>query len=210
MTQAYIIVSYILTFSFVLTALRQYGSKMFHFFLILGLTGISGQILYYLKINPNIAAIAGSHMVLFFFHHRYFSRATNALHLTSYAILSTIVYFYLPFPYIHIYFILLHFCIIAFILNRALLFIHKYLEVRIFHVVLLLYEISVLGKYLSLVMDQSSGIYYFVITNIFEIFIAVFFMIVREEKSRLVIRLTNNRELVTARLDTPYFKRWDI
>ena len=183
---------------------------MYYYFLILGLTGLSAQILFYLKINPNIASIAGSHLILFSFHYKYFSKFVNLLHLVLYSAITALVCNYLPFPYLHIYFIIIHFFIIAFILNRALLFIHKYLEVRLFHVILIVYEIGIIGKYLSLVLDLHSGVYYFAITNMFEIFIALFSTTIREDKPRLAIRLTKNKELITARVHSAYFRKWDI
>jgi len=55
--------------------------------------------------------------------------------------------------------------------------------------VLILYQATSILKMLSVVENFSSGIYYFAITIIFQILIAIFFTIFREDDKRLHLDL---------------------
>ncbi len=207
----YYISGFLLTFTFILPVFRQYKGYYFYYFFLLSCSGLlSILLLWGLKINANIIILLVSHFLIYSLHPNFFSKKLNYSLLIVYITMSFLVYFFLEYPSLFIYFILLHLTIVYFISYRMLRFVHKYLEVKYFHLALLLYEISVIGKYLSLIMNLSTGIHYFTITNIFQIFLAIFFCIYREDTPYKAIKLTWNDDLIRDHLESPYFKKWDI
>lgn len=199
-----------MSFAFIFPAFRQYKGYYFLFFLALALSSISSHILFFLKINVNINLLLTSHLSLFAVQYRYVKSKTNALLLFVYIIISAILYFYFSYKVEFIYFIFLHITILGYILHRALKSIHKYLEIRFFYFVLVIFETSVILKFISILTQFSAGPYYFAATNIFEIFLAIFFMIFREDRPHFAYRLTNNKEFIEDRINSEPYKNWDV
>lgn len=214
--ELYFLSAHLLSIAFIFPVFRQYKGFFFKFFLLLSSSSavsfcyIILGINKILGINPNIINLLVVHFLIYSMHPSYFKRKINNALLSIYTSLSFIMYFSLNHPYLYIYFIFVNFIVIALIANRMLRFVHKYLELRYFHLALLLFEISVIGKYLSMVMDITTGIHYFTLTNFFQIFLALYFCFVREDTPNKAIKLTWNDDLIRDHLESPYFKKWDI
>lgn len=202
--------SYFVVVAFILTLFRQYKGYYFYFFLLLAISGPVSHIFYLLGINQNIIIFLTAHLLIYSLHPRFFNKKIDIGLLIIYIIFSFIVYLFINFPYNFMYFIFIHMIIINLITYRMLRFAQKYLEIRYFHLTLLLFEISVIGKYLSLIMNLNSGVYYFILTNIFHAFLALYFCFVREDTPYKAIKLTWNDDLIRDHLESPYFKKWDI
>lgn len=78
--------------------------------------------------------------------------------------------------------ILEHFIIIYLILLRTINSYMKFQKVQQFHIVLLVYFLSLVIKFFFIILNKTSGILFFYSTTFFEIFIAIYFFIVRAEE----------------------------
>lgn len=94
------------------------------------------------------------------------------------------------------YFITSQTIILVFFIKRAILYIANNQKVNLFHAVLLLYVLTIILKFFVRQVDVNAGSVYFVVTGMFEILIAVFFTIFREDNPRLLIEL-NRRDKTT-------------
>jgi hypothetical protein len=82
---------------------------------------------------------------------------------------------------------LLHIVIFAAICKLAALYIKEKMGVNLFHIMLLLYEATVIIKFIVYVLSSSGGILFFFATLAFEIFMCVFFVIYRDDNPKLII-----------------------
>jgi len=87
--------------------------------------------------------------------------------------------------------ILFHLTIIYFFIRRTFYFIANNGAVNIFHVFLLLEEISIVLKILAVLTEAKTGIAYFYATSFFQVLIAIFFTIFKEDDNKLFIDLKN-------------------
>lgn len=85
--------------------------------------------------------------------------------------------------------ILIHVIITYFFIKRTFTFTANSGRVNIFHLILLLEEISIILKTFTIVISLKPGMSYFIATNAFEILIAIFFTLYKEENEKLFIDL---------------------
>ena len=105
-----------------------------------------------------------------------------ALNLWTAFISKNILYLTLAFEHI----------IIAFIFAaRLLAYVAFNSKVKVFHIILFLYEVSLVMKLILFVFDVKTGLSYYMLTNIFEMTIAIFFSIYKETDNKLTIDLRN-------------------
>ena len=205
-----IYIAHLCAIAFLFPVFRQYKGYYFFFFLSLAFSSIFSHILFFAHINVNINLLMSAHLHLFSVHYRYCKVKTRIVFLVFYFIISFSLYFYSSFQVQFIYFIFLHITIIGFIFHRALMSIHKYLEIRIFYVALIIFETSVILKFVSILTQLHEGPYHFALTNAFEIFLAIFFMIFREDRPHFAYPLTKNKEFLEYRINSEQFKNWDV
>jgi len=86
---------------------------------------------------------------------------------------------------------LFHLAILFFFLKRSIRFIAENGKANLFHLSLLLYETTIILKMLAQLTDAQTGTAFFHITTIFEMMIAIFFSIFKEDDKRLFINLKN-------------------
>jgi hypothetical protein len=87
--------------------------------------------------------------------------------------------------------ITIHVIITYYFIKRTFTFIANSGKINIFHLFLLLEEISIILKILATLISVKTGPVYFVSTSAFQILIAIFFTIYREDNSKLHIDLRN-------------------
>ena len=86
---------------------------------------------------------------------------------------------------------LFHLPILSFFLKRSIYCVAETGIVNLFHLTLILYEISIIMKILAIMTNADTGAAFYYVTDIFQILIAVFFSIFREDDKRLIINLRN-------------------
>ncbi len=89
--------------------------------------------------------------------------------------------FTLPVKGIHAIKILLSIIVLSIILKNALLYFNKTQTINLFFLVFILYELTIIIKYIYGASGTKTGIIYFYITSIFEFFIGLFFVLYNKE-----------------------------
>lgn len=183
------IIVFISTVFWLLPPLKQYKSRFFLFFLVLALTDplgiVLGKTFHFIPyLLYNFSGIV-AYFVLFDLKKFKKRNVLISVILIALAGLSS----YSPSKYTFYFIIFINFLILVRFLKIALIFVVENSLVNIFHMVLILYQATSILKMLSVVENFSSGIYYFAITNIFQILIAIFFTIFREGDKRLHLDL---------------------
>ncbi|MHB8929105.1 MAG: hypothetical protein ACYC5R_00715 [Melioribacteraceae bacterium] len=85
--------------------------------------------------------------------------------------------------------ILIHVIITYFFIKKTFAFTANSGKVNIFHLILLLEEISIVLKTSTMLISFNPGYSYYIATNAFEILIAIFFTLYKEENEKLFIDL---------------------
>lgn len=172
-----------------LPPLKQYKNRFFLFFVVLALTDplgiVLGKIFLFIPyLLYNFSGIV-AYFVLFDL------KKFNKRNVLTFVILIALAGLSSnsPSKYTFYFIIFINFLILVKFLKIALIFVVENSLVNIFHMVLILYQTTSILKMLSVVENFSSGIYYFAITNIFQILIAIFFTIFREDDKRLHLDL---------------------
>lgn len=190
------VILYLSIFFWIFPAVRQYRSNLFFYFLTLAAADPFMLVVYgFMHLKP----LPQNVFYLLFFFFSLFSIYYSYYRKRYIFILSLFLFcLYLIFIVLKLnYFLQLTVAIKAVILFvfavKAVTYVALHSRVNFFHVVLILYEISVIMKYLAIITDAQTGAAYFHITSIFQMFIGIFFSIFREENSKLLIELKNYR-----------------
>ncbi|MEW6702695.1 MAG: hypothetical protein AB1298_08235 [Bacteroidota bacterium] len=98
---------------------------------------------------------------------------------------------FLPITFIRQVIILLNVIILFIFVRRTIIFIVLNGKVNIFHVVLLVYQTSIVMKDLDILTNANTGVVNFYATGVFQFLVAIFFSIFKEEDGKLLINLRN-------------------
>lgn len=184
------IILYLSMFFWIFPAVRQYKTEMFWYFLVLALSDPISLILRALRINyPHTTLILYFALLLTVMLPLFKRPSTKAV---LFIILTLSIYsFFDSVMFTANVKLLIHVIIIFYFSQRSLLFIKQTDKVNIFHLFLLLEEISIVLKVLAALDGTKTGLAFFVVTNGFQILIAIFFTIFKENDNRLFIDLKN-------------------
>ncbi|MGE5681423.1 MAG: hypothetical protein ACM34K_11155, partial [Bacillota bacterium] len=113
-------------------------------------------------------------------------------------ILASVFYFALHVHYTIIYIIITtaHMFILYFIFKMATADVINLKVLKVFYIVIILYELSVVLKYVFIIASVHTGDIYFYMTTAFEILLGLFFICVGENNARAAIPL-NERISIT-------------
>jgi hypothetical protein len=179
--------------SWVFTAIRQQRSNLFFYFYILALMDPCGLLFskFGLNITPAFRTTTIMALMIVVVFYYTFSKRKYFYFALFFSIILTPLILFSNRDFCYIIFIVTNVFVLFFFTRRTLLFVVKSSKVNIFHVVLVLYEISLIMKMLSFLTDHDleQAVLYFAIANIFQIFIAIFFTIYLEDNSKLHIPL---------------------
>jgi len=172
-----------------LVPLRQWRGKFFYFFLILGLLDILVSLFYdFLGIEQFNLYILSSYLLIVSLQTKYFIKKYRYLLILLFGLAFIAA---TPYQLIENQIILLtlHIIILVRILYLFIYDVGNFSRVNLFYVFLLLYEISVISKFLNLFLNLVDGATYFHFTTIFELFIGLFFIVFRYDNPRIVFQL---------------------
>ena len=188
MTVSYIIYM-ISTIAWFLTIFSQKKSSVFLFFLILGLSDPLFLLFNYIVKVPN-GVVYSFAAISFYMVFRFNDFKSIKLKLIDYSVF--IAFFYVVFTLSYIYYFVLgvHIYILFKFIKRIITALHFQGELLIFFLVLVFYEISLLFKGIIFIAGTGQGFYLFFITLAFQILIAIFFIIFREDNPKLIIKMT--------------------
>lgn len=176
-------------FFWIFPAIRHYKTELFWYFLTLAL---SDPLAHILK-NTTIFRIYDVHLIFVFLaslslYWLILKKKYVRIILTC-AFLLVLGSFFSTSNFSYKIIALIHLLILVFFLMRSIHFIAENSKLNIFHLFLLLYETSIILKILALLTQADTGIIFFYATSIFQILLAIFFGMFKEENSRLLIDL---------------------
>ena len=179
------IIVYISTFFWLFPPFRQYKGRFFYYFLILALSDPLAIINYSFIGIPHyfIHSIAGL-LLLYSFD--------SIVYVKKYLIANIIfilAFFLFLFLLNNLLYVILtlHLLILYRFIRQALINTYSKNELNIFLCALVFYEISVAVKTIEFISGTDLGIIFFYLTLSFQILVAIFFTIFREDSSILKI-----------------------
>lgn len=190
MSIGYLIILLSMVF-WIFPAIRQYKTNLFFYFWILAISDPLVLFLYYFI----SVKIYYTQLVLVFFTMLYLywsSLKKNYVRIVIFLILAfMLVSLFLSPSFIKQVIILINIIILFIFVHRTIVFIAKNGKVNIFHVVLLVYQTSIIMKQIAALTNANTGIVNFYTTSAFQFLVAIFFSIFREENNKLLVDLRN-------------------
>ena len=176
-------------FFWILPVFRQYKSNLFYYFLILALTDPIVHVCYFyfpfIK-GPYIYFV--SSLLLYysidFSNKKILSNWGRKLIL----LLILISAFYFNVDYQLILAIIHSLILYKFIKLLTIKFYHEY-KLNLFYLVLVLYELTIVIKMSIVLLKTERGDLFFYLTLVFEMLIAIFFTIFREDNTKIIFHL---------------------
>lgn len=166
----------------ILVPVRQIKTRLFLYFLILGLIDLTSFILLYLfnlkfELIYLIGTVALLYPLLQFFNN--LSKFTILIILTGFALL---IYYSSADNYI-LFQTGIHFIIFFLFLRILVIHVGLHSQILVFHLFLLVYEFSLLLKFFVFLNEFEVGLIYYYVTTAFQILIGVYFIFVNEKNS---------------------------
>lgn len=175
-------------FFWIFPAVRQYKTELFWYFLVFAfMDPLNAIVMHFTHIYLypifNFLLMLS---VLWPFKNKKSIRILTAAILLLLLVSFTEVKFFSI--YLHL---LIHLIISYFFIKRTFIFSANSGKVNFFQLFLLLEEISIILKLVALLISLKTGTIYFFATGTFEILIAIFFTIYKEDNTKLQIDLRN-------------------
>ncbi|MCX6169109.1 MAG: hypothetical protein NTX65_07215 [Ignavibacteriales bacterium] len=186
------IVIYLSIFFWIFPAIKQYKTKLFWYFFVFALTDpvvlIIRPLIMFTSNNP--VYILSNFLLMLSVLWPFKNK--KSIRILIVVVLSLCLFsFFSDHRFYFSLMILGHIIITYFFIKRTFMFIANSGKVNVFHLFLLLEEISIILKTSAVLISLQTGAIYFVATGAFEILIAIFFTLYREDNSKLHIDLRN-------------------
>lgn len=172
-------------------AIRNYKTKLFLYFLILAVSDPVAIIAIFLFKGLSTTFYLFSALLLFASLKIFFS--SKKLYLTVLALffLMSVAAVFFPINIRYVVNMIEHMSVAFIFIGILLSYVATTSKVKGYHIILVLYELSIILKILFIILNVELGLGYFYTTTIFEMFIAVFFSIYKETDEKLLIDLRN-------------------
>jgi hypothetical protein len=180
-------VIYISSFAWIFPIFRQYKTRFFYFFLILGLSDPI-NLLCVLELNVKSGLVHSIASLLLFYSINHSEKKTRF----SYTDMLVVILFLSTTVFLaELYFITIgiHILILARFIQLFTIILHQKTEINIFCAGLVFYEITVVIKLAIYLSGTYSGVLFSYITLAFQLLIAIFFTIYREDNPHLRVKL---------------------
>lgn len=169
----------------ILIPIRQFGTRLFLFFFILGLLDLTAFVLLIIfKINFEIIYLLGTSLLLYPLLNDF--KDVYRFGVVSILIAAAfIIFFYTSISPIFFQMII-HLVIFIYFLRMLVLFYGISRRILYFHLILLTYEFSLLLKFYIYWNDVDLGFIYYSLTTLVQILIGLFFLFFNEKNSPLI------------------------
>ena len=167
---------------------RQYNTKMFFFFLFLGLSDpLNLFSVSVLQIKPGLIHSVAA--LLLFYSLNF--RDKQKLKISYTDILVVVLFLSAVFIFYNLFYLtlIIHFLILSRFIQIFVIDLHQISELNIFYLVLVFYEISIVINLFVLLGESEKRMFLFFITLTFQFLIAIFFTISREDNPHLRVKL---------------------
>jgi len=174
--------------------LRQFKTRYFWLFLALALTDPLTIILgrsFHLVLGQFYVPFSILYLfIVMDFSKISFKKIAFSLIVIALGIISFIRYW----EYSQIFIIVVLLLVLILLVKNSFEFVIEKGSINIFHVVLVFYQMLNVLKFFSLINNFSTGIWFFFLSNILQLFIGIFFLIYREDNPKLLIRIAGPKE----------------
>ncbi len=176
--------------------IRQYKTRYFWFFLILGLTDPVSFIAAKSFHTTSAQKFYVFFDILFFFSVIEYKKIT-ALKILFYLAIIGLGYFSFThyWEYGDFFITAILFLVLIILLRQSFQFVIKKGCINIFHVGLVFYQALSVFKFLNLLLFFSTGIWFFFLSTAVQILLGVFFAMYREDDPRFLIRVTETKQV---------------
>jgi hypothetical protein len=178
-------IGYLSLIIWVLIPIRQFGTRFFLFFLILGLLDLTAFVLLIIfKINFELNYLVGTSLLLY-------PLLTDLKNVYRFGVVSIlvvaafIIFYYTSISPI-LFQMVIHLAILIYFLKVLVLYYELNRKVLLFHLFLLAYEFSLILKFFVFWHELNLGLIYFYLTTIFQILIGIFFLFINEKNSPMI------------------------
>jgi hypothetical protein len=185
---------------FMLPPFRQYNGRFFYYFLILAIEDPIARVFELsFHFHPIIVHLLfGILLVLAVLKYEKFLK--YALYSVPFLIVGGIGISFLNVEVLRILLALTHIIIFFIVAKLAVIFIRDTKGINFFHIMLILYESSIILKFITLVLNIHNGILLFYITLAFELFLGLFFSLFRDDSPKVLFFVHENLEKATEEL----------
>ena len=170
-------------------AIRQYRGNFFYYFLILAVTDPVGQLWYFFTGPSSFTYVYCINSLLLYYSIDLKNQSILGNWVSKLTSLLIIVIALLLNTNYHLIIIVLHIIILFKFIKLISVKLFNENELNLFYLVLILYELTIIVKMSIIIIHTEIGSIFFQITLAFEMLIAVFFMIFREDNSKIIINL---------------------
>ncbi|MCL4551143.1 MAG: hypothetical protein M1495_21545 [Bacteroidetes bacterium] len=185
------IVAFVSSVFWIFPAIRNYKTKLFLYFLVLAVSDPVGIIVVSLFKGLSTAFYVFFALLLVASLKVFFSSQKLYLTILTIFFLMTVAVAFSPVNIRYIASMIEH-IVVAFIFIGILLsYVAMTSKVKGYHIILVLYEISIILKILFIILNVELGLGYFYTTTIFQMLIAVYFSVYKETDNKLLIDLKN-------------------
>lgn len=185
----YHVLLYISIIVWIFPAIRQYKSNLFYYFFILAVTDPFNQLWFiFTKPSPNAYIYCISSLLLYYSIDLRNQRKSDNWVSKLTLILTFIAALLLTTNY-HLITAVLHVIILFKFIKIITVKLYNENKLNLFYLTLILYELTIVLKMSLIIVITETGIVFFHLTLVFEMLIAVFFIIFREDDSKIIISL---------------------
>ncbi len=177
-----IVINYILYTIWLIISFRQFKTNYFFYFLVYSTSSTIMLLDYILLIHPAYFYLGiGFFLIISLFN---FKKIPHYIFfLIGVLIISTILPFILSIEIITVCLVIQHIAIFFIILKRTVLYTREHEKLNLFYFVLLLYETTLITRFIVVAGNVKTGIIFFYLTAAFGIFIGIFFLFFNELNS---------------------------
>ncbi len=178
-------IAYLSSIVWLLSPIRQYKTRFFLFFLLLGLYDpVFISAFYLFKVDISVLYLPGSIVLLYSVLFNVKDRTKYVITISLF-IICVIVALYSPANVIILQ-LIIHILIFFSFLKIFTINYSDNRKISVFLLILLSYEFSLLLKFFIYLIEFEVGIMYFHLTTVFQILIGIFFLFINEKNSPLI------------------------
>ena len=186
----YSLIAYCSIIAWLFPPFRQYKGRFFYYFYILAIADpIAYMFIYHWEINANLFLFSLS-LLQFYTVFPNKSQLKNPYIITS-ALVLIIILGFLGTEIQYIGFLLVHISILVLFLKRTIVIIFEKYEINFFYIVLVFYELTLSTRCIGILLEIHSDYVFHYLVMIVQIFVAIFFTLYREDKPRIVYKLSH-------------------
>lgn len=176
------IILYLNTLVWLLIPFRQFRTRFFGYFLVLGLMDPIYLIL--VKFDSVESSIYYSFITILLLYPTLFSIGKRTKSMLILFFLGLVILFILQFiEQILITQLLMHLVVLLFFIKHSILYLSQNKSLLLFHLVLIVYEFSIILKFFVPLGNIEMGPEYFYFTTAIQIFIGIYFLFYNETNS---------------------------